>query len=104
MPARRTVMTIPSVGTPGGTGTALAIGPSKGLSVQVFGTFSLTYVVEVSNDGTNWSLATDQAGATISAKTAAAGYFVPGDWLNIRLRTTAYTSGTVQATAVLNHI
>jgi len=73
------------------TGPSVTVGSLKLLNktVQIYGTFTATIVVEVSSDGTNWY--------TAGSLTAPGRILVNEIWTFIRANVTAYTSGTIYA-------
>lgn len=75
------------------------------LSVQLSGTWAGTIVVEQSNDGTNYvaSPMLSQATGTVSLSTTTIGVFVVSvNTKYVRVRVSAYTSGTVVASVNLS--
>ena len=80
-----------------GAATAVSLGQTQDLNlstVYVYGTFVGTVSIEVSPDGTNYTIATTPAGAPITA-TAPGTYVIAGDATHVRSNCTAYTSGTI---------
>ncbi|HYE07667.1 MAG TPA: hypothetical protein VEL07_19265 [Planctomycetota bacterium] len=77
--------------------------------VQIAGTFVATFTFQGSNDNTNWfsvqahnlSLANNVPGAT---GTGTGLYAIPLSFRYLRVRATAYTSGTMSATALIDVI
>jgi hypothetical protein len=75
------------------------------LGVQVVGTFTATFVAEGSNDGgTTWvaiGMLPWAGGAAVASATAAGGWWVPTDGMAlVRIRVSAYTSGTLNVYAL----
>jgi hypothetical protein len=73
--------------------------------VQLTGTFSGTFVLEVTMDGTNWdayAIVVCSTGATATSITATGQYRTELVGVSsVRVRCSAYTSGTATATLVL---
>lgn len=96
----------PQTGTATAAGVILSV-PTPGydcLSVQITGTFSGTVQFEGSNDNTNWvsvSALPVAGAAPITSTTAAGAWIVPARLAYLRVRCSAYSSGTITVTAFL---
>ena len=74
-------------------GDSMPISSASAVTVFVSGTFVATYQVETSHDGTVWKAETPASAPAVVQVTSVAAF--------IRVNVTAYTSGTIVATAGL---
>lgn len=77
----------------------------KQIDVQLTGTWTATVAFQASNDGTNWGSIVafpigTVAGTPVTSTTANGQWAIPVVARYVRIRTTAYTSGTVAGTIV----
>jgi hypothetical protein len=95
--------TIGSLSSVNAFGTIIPHGFNNTAQVRISGTFVATYVIELSDDGTTWEQApivtkpaTSLTSNYNSSQTSGGVFMVPMfGYTNIRVRTTAFTSGTL---------
>lgn len=87
-----------------GTTVTISTAGAQTVISQITGTFSATMTYEISNDGTNWSVLqafdplTNSLASTITAATKVVN--LPAVGAQLRIRCTAYTSGTPVVTLI----
>lgn len=80
-----------------GASSAASVEALDVVCVAVTGTFTATYSIEGSIDGTNFAAASDIHGNSLAGLTAPTAVQMPAGYKQLRVNCTAFTSGTIES-------